>query len=354
MEERDFKKFIVPFIILLLAIPSFFIIKPIIIPISMGLVLAYLLNSFYMRLNKKLNSKYISATIILIICIVIIIVPLIFLIPTTAKQSLEVYSEISNFDIAPIIQKIAPSLMNNQMFATEIQAASSQLKSTISEWILNVVKDLVTNSASIVFGVVILLFTFFFSLIESNKFRNYFAVIFPFPKIYQDKFYQKFTQVTDSVLYGEIIVGIAQGIISGIGYFVLGVPNALLITIVTTVVGVIPVIGPWLVWVPVDIYLFAQGDTAMAMGLLIYGLFVINWVDTLLRPQIVSSKAEMNSALALIGTIGGMYAFGPLGILLGPLVLAYLILLVEIYEDKNKEDSIVMRKEEPPVEIKKA
>jgi len=138
---------------------------------------------------------------------------------------------------------------------------------------------------------------------------------------------------------------IAQGLIAGIGYFVLGIPKALLLTIVTMIVGIIPVIGPWLVWIPVDIYLFVQGNTALAIGLLIYGLFVINWVDILLRPQIVASKAEMNSAIALIGTIGGIYAFGVIGILLGPLILAYLILLIEIYRDKEAE-SIIIRQEE--------
>jgi predicted PurR-regulated permease PerM len=80
------------------------------------------------------------------------------------------------------------------------------------------------------------------------------------------------------------------------------------------------------------------------MGILIFGLFVINWIDTLLRPVVVSSRAEMNSAIALIGMIGGTIAFGIVGFILGPLILAYLILLIEIYNDK-KQESIVFKKE---------
>ena len=203
-----------------------------------------------------------------------------------------------------------------------------------------------SNSANILFGILIFMFTYFFALIESSNFKNYFSVIFPFSKEHEQKFFDRFEKVTNSVLFGHFIVGIIQGIIAGIGYFILGIPNALLLTVLTLIVGVIPVIGPWLVWIPADIFLFANGMTEPAIGLLIFGLFVINWVDTLLRPFIVSSKAEMNSAIALIGMIGGTIAFGATGFILGPLILAYLILLVEIYKDK-KEESIVFKKETP-------
>lgn len=353
MEEKDFKKFTVPFMIILLAIPSFFIIRPIIIAIALGLTLAYLFYPVYTKLMKKLKSKYLSATIILVISVILIVLPIIILIPMTARQVVDVYAAVSQFEVYPALNKIAPFLLENPVVSTELQAASSQIKTALSGWILSFMKDLIVQLPEILLGIIVVLFTFFFSLIESDKFRDYFSVVFPFPKQYQDKFYEKFDQVTNSVLYGELIVGVTQGLIAGIGYVVLGVPKALLLTIATIIASIIPIIGPWLIWVPVDVYLFAQGHTGLAMGLLIYGLFVVNWVDTLLRPQIVSSKTEMNSAIALIGTVGGLYAFGLIGILIGPLVLAYIILLIEIYRDKGKEPSIVLR-EENPAETKPA
>jgi predicted PurR-regulated permease PerM len=133
-----------------------------------------------------------------------------------------------------------------------------------------------------------------------------------------------------------------------------GVPNAFVLTIVTIFASVLPVIGPSIIWVPTVIYLFIKGNNVAGIQLLIYGLFLINWINVILTPRIISKKAEMNPAIALIGMIGGLYVFGFMGLILGPLILAYLILLIEIYRDK-KAESILIKEvdlQKPPVNVK--
>lgn len=345
--DNNTQKYILPFIIIVLAILAFLVIRPIVVPVVFGLIFAYILDPVYKKLKLKIKSKYFCATIILLATLLILILPFIALIPSTSKEVLTVYTSVTNFEIYPILEKVAPSMLENPQLATEVQAAASHIKSALSKFILTLLQNMILGIPAIIFGIIIFLFTFFFSLIESDKFNDYFSVFFPLSKKHQDKFHKKFDQVTNSILYGELIVGIAQGIIGGIAFYILGVPNALLLTILVALAGVIPVIGPWFVWIPADILLFINGQTGTALSLLIFGLFVLNWVDTFLRPQIVSSKAEMNPAIALIGTIGGTYAFGVLGLLLGPLILAYLILLIEIYKDKDVDESIVLREDKP-------
>jgi predicted PurR-regulated permease PerM len=189
------------------------------------------------------------------------------------------------------------------------------------------------------------MFTFFFALIEGNNVRQYLSIILPFSKEQEGLFLERFKQVTDSVIFGQFIVGIAQGIIAGIGYFIIGIPNAMLITVLTIIVGILPVIGPAMIWIPVDIYLFLTGQADLGIMLLIYGLFVMSPIDTLMRPILVSEKAQMNSALVLIGMVGGAYAFGFVGFLLGPLIIAALILLIEIYKDKKGNEESILLKE---------
>ena len=342
--EDNFKKFMVPAAIFVLAFLSFLIVKPLLFSIALGLCLAYIFNPIYNRLNKKIKSKYLCATIVVALTVLICILPIIFVLPSLTRQVFDAYLSIKGFDAYNILKAIFPGILNSPQMSAEILAASSSLKTAISDAVLGFFKSTIMNLPNILFGLLIFIFTYFFALIESNHFRDYFSVVFPFSKEYEQRFYDRFEKVTNSVLFGHFIVGIIQGVIAGIGYFVLGVPNALLLTVLTTIVGVIPVIGPWLIWIPADIYLFAAGMNQPAMGLLIFGLFVINWIDTLLRPFVVSSRAEMNSAIALIGMIGGTIAFGATGFILGPLILAYLILLVEVYKDK-KQDSIVFKKD---------
>ena len=139
-------------------------------------------------------------------------------------------------------------------------------------------------------------------------------------------------------------MGILQGLIAGIGYFIFGVPNALLLTILTILIGVIPIIGPWLVWIPVDIYLFVANRPGAGMGLFIYGMLLINWVDTIVRPMIVSRRTQINPGIILVGMIGGLFVFGLLGLIIGPLILAYVLLVLEIYRKQSIGDSLIFKK----------
>ena len=89
---------------------------------------------------------------------------------------------------------------------------------------------------------------------------NYIKSLLPFSKYVETRLLEYSKGITSSVLYGQVVIGIIQGIIAGIGFFIFGVPNALVLALLTALVGVIPLIGPWLVWVPIDIYLFATGN----------------------------------------------------------------------------------------------
>jgi len=115
-------------------------------------------------------------------------------------------------------------------------------------------------------------------------------------------------------------------------------------TALTMVIGIIPIIGPWLVWIPIDIYLFAVDRAGAGIGLFIYGLFLINWVDTIIRPMIVSRRTRINPAIILIGMIGGLYVFGLLGLIIGPLILAYVMLILELYRKQSFGEDIIFKK----------
>jgi len=346
MVEESYKKFMVPVVIIVLAFLSFLVIKPLILSITIGLCMAYIFNSFFKKLNSKIKSKYVCATIVVALTVLVFVVPIILVLPAFTKQVFDIYLIVRDFDAYNLIKGIVPGLLSSPQVSAEILAASSTLKSALSDYLVSFFKNIIMDLPNMLFGLLIFIFTYFFALTESSNFKSFFSTIFPFSKEHEQRFYDRFEKVTNSVLFGHFIVGIVQGIVAGVGYFILGIPNALLLTVLTTIVGVIPVIGPWLVWIPADIYLFATGMTEPAMGLLIFGLFAINWIDAIMRPFVVSSRAEMNSAIALIGMIGGTIAFGAVGFILGPLILAYAILMVEIYKDK-KQESIIFKKEEP-------
>jgi predicted PurR-regulated permease PerM len=341
MDDKDIKKFMIPVIVILLAFLSFLIIKPLSSSICFGLLLAYIFYPLYLKLKLKVKSENFSAFLIVTATFLIIFIPPLLLIPSFIKELFEAYLSFTTADLSVIVLKAFPSLASSQAISAQISSSLSHFNGTISNWLLALFQNTIMNIPEILFGIIIILFTFFFALRDGHQFKDYFSTFFPFGEEHKNNFFKKFEQVTNSVVYGHLVIGIVQGLVAGVAYYMFGIPNALIWTVITTIVGVLPVIGPWLVWIPLDLYLFMSGNSVAGMQLLIYGVVVINWTDIILRPSVVAARAEMNSAIALIGAVGGSYAFGVIGFILGPLFLAYFILLVELYKNKQKESLII-------------
>lgn len=127
--------------------------------------------------------------------------------------------------------------------------------------------------------------------------------------------------VTRGVVWGLIGTAVAQGILSGIGFSIAGVPQAGLLAVVTGVISIFPVGAP-LVWIPASLWLFTQGETGWGIFMALYGGLVVSSVDNFIRPWAIARGADLPLLLTLLGALGGVFAFGFLGLFLGPVVLA--------------------------------
>ncbi len=144
------------------------------------------------------------------------------------------------------------------------------------------------------------------------------------------------------VIYGILGTALAQAVVAGIGFWIAGVPGAVLLSVLVFLFAVVP-FGPPIIWIPAVVWLFATDQIGMAIFLLIWGLAVISSVDNILRPFLISQGSKMPFALIFCGVIGGALAFGLVGVFLGPTVLAVAFRLIDEWSsgkvDKVKETS---------------
>ena len=344
IEKESYKQIVNIVLVAGLFIIAYFVIKPIFFSIVYGILLAYLFYPFYMKIDSKIKNETLSALLVSITIFTIIFVLLVLLLGTLLNQVVSFYLSLQNIDFRLLIEQLTPS------FISELDL-SKTIASSLSNSISKVIANLATTLGDFLFDIPIILLQtiivfliFFFSLRDGEKAFEYFKSLSHLKKETQDKFFKHFKGITQSVLIGQVVVGMIQGLVAGIGYLIFGVPNAVFLTLLTVGIGIIPIIGPWLVWIPVDAYLFLDGRTAAGIGLLIYGLVFVNWIDTVIRPLIVSRKTEINPAIILIGMIGGLFVFGIIGLIIGPLVLAYVILVLEIYRKQNSNEPIMFEK----------
>lgn len=130
------------------------------------------------------------------------------------------------------------------------------------------------------------------------------------------------------VVYGIIGTAVAQGILSGLGFGLAGVPAAALLGVLTFFLSAVPV-GPPLVWIPATAWLFSQGQTGWAIFLLIWGIFVVSGVDNIIKPYLISHGSKIPFVIVFLGVIGGALAFGLVGVFLGPTLLAVTYRVIE-------------------------
>lgn len=344
IDKNNFKDLITYALIIGLFIVAFFIIKPVIIAIIYGLLLAYITHPVYRFLVKKIKNESISAFIVCLGFFIIIIAILALVIGSLFNQAVDFYVTLKSTDIAPTIAKAIPK----SLIPTEVSASLiNNLRSSISNLIFSFLDKFnvfITKLPILFLKFAVTIFVFFFSLRDGEKAIEYIKSISPLKKDTEEKFLKRFKDITNSVLLGQVVVGIIQGSVAGIGYFIFGVQNALLLTLISIGLSIIPMIGPAFVWVPVLFFMLISGKTDTAFIFLIYNLFLTSLIDNLVRPLIVSKRTEINTAIIIIGMVGGFLVLGIIGLIIGPLILAYVLLVMEIYKKREYESKLEKEK----------
>lgn len=335
MEQDFYNKAVTGALLTVLVILTFFVLKPILLSVIFAILLAFLFIPVYNWISKRVKSKNLSAIIISVFLILLIILPLWAFAPIMVDQSLKVYSATRQMDFATPLEDFFPSIFASKEFANEV---GSIIYSFVNKTINSIVvsfSSLIVNFPMILMHLIVIAFTFFFVLRDKDEILDYIKSLLPFSKEIEHKLFAQTKGITISILYGQVVVGIIQGLIVGLGFFIFGVSNALLLTLFAALAGIFPIIGTTIVWLPVVIYLFAAGSTFSAMGVLIFGL-IATFVDNILKPVIISKRTNIPTLIMLIGMVGGFFLFNIIGIIIGPLILAYLLIVLEIYRNKRK------------------
>jgi len=333
IKDNEIRRFLALGIVLLLIVLSFIVVKPILLSILAGLILAYIFNPVYKKVLKVLREKNTSALVVSAILVLIIFIPLWFLVPLVIQQVFSMFNFLQALDVSGFIDNVLPT--TNSQIKRDVTTAIINFVGNISSVSLSTLTGFLLDIPSLLLNIAVILFVFFFSLRDSKKLGEYMSEISPFKKEKEKVLTKRFRDITSSIIFGYIVVGIIQGIATGIGLLIFGVPRALVLTIFAVFASIIPVVGPWLVWIPAAIYLLIEGNLLMAVVFILYSAIFVSTLDNFLRPYIVAKKTKMPSVIILVGMIGGLFVFGILGLILGPLILAYLILFLEAYKDRT-------------------
>jgi len=211
------------------------------------------------------------------------------------------------------------------------------LRSTIlasSKPVLSLGTDTILFVAKLGFGLLIMMVALFFLLAEGAAMLEAIITISPLEEQHVRELATEFDRACRAIVSATLLSAIAQGILAGIGFYFCGLRSSVaLLMLLTMVLALVPFTGAAAVWVPVALYLyFMQGNLTAAIGLAIYGVLVISMVDNIIKPIVLHGQSKLHPLLALLSVLGGIQALGPIGIIVGPMVVVFLQTLLKILQ----------------------
>ena len=325
------KYFLFGLLILVLGI-SLAILFPFLSVFMLAASFSVVLNPVYQWIKKNITFKK-SGLASLITCILFILVlcaPLFFMGSVIFKQAQDAYQFIaSEGNTSSYIQKIDTSINNilPEGFAFDTQSKIVSFTSFLT----NNIGNFFTSTFNTILMAILTIFTIFYILKDGDKWKKGLIKILPLSEKNSNEILLNLKDSINRILKGSFFIAIVQGVMSYLGLLIFGVPKPALWGVLAGLASFVPNIGTSLVSVPAILFLYFTGMPLHALGLLIWSVVLVGTVDNVLSPYIISKNTDVPSIFILFSILGGIALMGPIGLLIGPLVISLLYSIVGIY-----------------------
>jgi predicted PurR-regulated permease PerM len=316
---------------------------PFLIPLLLGALLAGLCEPLYAWVTRLLGGRRsLAAGLTLLILFVLIVGPLSAFVGVVVKQALGVsnqalpwvqehFGTVSAFNAHDWLARRFPALAQYVPEQDQIVGGVAQLAKSTGAYLVGGATQLTASTATFLLNLFVMLYAMFYFLRDGGIILEKILYYTPLSHGDEVRVLERLRSITRATIKGTLVIGVVQGTLAGIGLWVAGIGGAAFWGTIMAVLSIIPGIGAALVWLPAVIYLFVIGQTLSATLLLIWCAAVVGTIDNMLRPKLVGKDAKMPDLLILIGTLGGLFFFGPVGFIIGPLVCGLFLTVWDIY-----------------------
>lgn len=325
------------------------IVSPLWQPLAWALLLGSLLAPLNVRLAARLRGrKQLASSITLLLAVLLFILPVAAVTGAVAVQAAQLLKRLEGHmpDMSQGLSLDVSRLPWLQRAFDWIDASANLSLAQVQGWLVDgsrrLLESLVSSSGSFVMGALgtavsfmLMLFVLFFVLRDGPGVAQQVVQMLPIEDRRRARLWQHLADVTRAVFLGIGLTALAQGILVGIGFWIAGLPSPLVFGVVAVLVALIPMVGASLIWAPGALFLASRGDYGYAIFLAAWGAIVVGMVDNFLRPMLISGRADVPTLAVFVGVMGGLAAFGFIGLFVGPIVLGLLVALFRFESEER-------------------
>ncbi len=313
--------------------------------------LAFLLYPLNLRLRRRLRGRALAAGVLTFLAPIIILLPL-------SALSLDFVAQIST--LLQKVQKSAAgldikSLSDLQQFPwiarinVWLEAHSGISAEQIQSWLIAGTREVLKRAASVgggfflgalgsLLGFAIMLFLLFFFLRDGEVMLARARRLIPLDEVRKERLFRQLSGVTRAIVIGTSLTAVMQGFLLGVGFTIASLPSPVVFGVLAALLSMLPVGGAAFVWIPAVVWLFFDGRWGFAVFMLAWGV-LLGGLDNVLRPMLISGRAKISALAVFIGVLGGIPAFGAIGLIAGPVLLSLALALIEFAEEGRAQRS---------------
>lgn len=321
------------------------LIEPFLIPIFLAVVMVVVAGPLYVFVQKLVGGRRkLASALTCVILTAVIAMPFFFFAGVLTSQAFDLYNTVSHTmtgdqlqqsineslgRLAPALDRLQETLGINQ---EDVLQEVGKWVRQVSNFLYRNLAGLLRGATNLVIGFALVLFVTFYLLMDGACMAEKIISLSPLPKDMNCQIKKDIMRSLQATLKGSVVLAFIQGTVGGLGFWAFGVPNALFWGTVMVFASVVPLVGTALVWLPGGIYLIITGSTLQAVGVMAWCLIASLVCDNILRPRLIGGDTNLHPLLTFFSVLGGISLFGVVGLILGPLVLAILISLLDVYQ----------------------
>ena len=293
-------------------------------------ILAVLFWPLFLCLEKSIGNAPMAAIITILILLLILLVPVLILGQLVLGELADLYNSLRDAHItqAQILEKLPEQL---QPFAAEFLNDLGSKVGGFASQTFSCLSQALSSAAGFFLAIFLVFLTIYYFLRDGQQIRDFANKILPMSESKENLLVNKLSEAVAGVVKGSFLVALFQGVVATIGFLIFGVPNPFLWGMFTILAALVPNVGTSLALIPAIIYLFLTDNTGNAIGLAIWGALAVGLIDNILSPKLVGAQTKLHPLLVLFSVLGGIRLFGFIGFLLGPIIMAMFVALLEIY-----------------------
>lgn len=296
---------------------------------------AVIMYTMFLPLHKWMTEKLkinptVSVLLIIVLSFIAIILPLIILSSVLANRLSEVINQ----------QELINTTIDRIKDATGIKVDDeiyvNKIVSFVQDYFVKKFSSAINVFLNLLLTFTIMYFLLYYMLKEHEIFEKNVRKYIPFNRNDGDKFSSELRNTTFANVLGQGFICLVQGTLVGIGFLIFGIPDATLWGFVSVLVSFLPVIGAPIIFVPAGLIMIANGDLFAGYGIMLWGFLLVTNIDNVLRLIIAKKFNDTHPIITILGVIIGFPMFGILGLVFGPLLISYFIILVKILEQNSE------------------